>query len=105
VSLVYTVFDPVETHVDGFGAPLANAVIGYAGGGRVISFDGRGRLRVGPMSCRAVRSIAPSFPARKKRAEFGFGGGGYDSFHDAAECVDGAVVRRIGWFGRVDLSL
>jgi hypothetical protein len=46
LSLLYTVFDPVETHVDGFGATLANAIIGDAGGARVIGLNGGGWLRV-----------------------------------------------------------
>ncbi len=40
------VFNPVETHVDGFGAALFDGIVGNSGGASIIGLDGGGRLRV-----------------------------------------------------------
>ncbi len=40
------VFDPVETHVDGFGSALFDGVVGNSGSAGIIGLDGGGSLWV-----------------------------------------------------------
>ena len=44
LALSNTVADPIEAHVDGFGAPLFDFVIDDAFGDGIVSLDGCGRL-------------------------------------------------------------
>lgn len=44
--LADSVFEPVEPHVHGFGAALADRVVDDAGGASVVGLYGGGRLRV-----------------------------------------------------------
>jgi hypothetical protein len=37
--MVDTIFDPVDTHVNGFGAASLDGVIGYTGGAGRVGFD------------------------------------------------------------------
>jgi hypothetical protein len=38
------IFDPIKTHVDGFGATLLHSIISDAGGTGIVGLDGSGRL-------------------------------------------------------------
>ena len=44
VALADTVANPIEAHVDGFGAALFDCVVGYAFGGAVVGGEDCGRL-------------------------------------------------------------
>ena len=44
LPLSYAIAYPVEAHVDGFGAALLHGIVGDAGGGAIVGYDGRGRL-------------------------------------------------------------
>ncbi len=44
LALAHAVADPIESHVDCFGAFLFDGVVGNAGGGAIVSLDRRGRL-------------------------------------------------------------
>ena len=44
--LGYSISDPVESHVDGFGALLFDCAVGYALGALVVGYDDCGRLLV-----------------------------------------------------------
>ena len=91
--MLCAVFDPVETHVDGFGAALFDGVIGDASGASVVGLDWSGRLRVAHFEqCGAEHGGV--FGIVEECAKFGFGGGGHDGVDDGAVDVDGAVD---GW--------
>ena len=92
VALGDTVFDPVETHVHGFGPALFDGVINDANGTFVVRLDWGGSLGVahfikgGAEGCGILGII-------EKSACFSFRRGGEDSVHDGAMYVDGAVER------------
>ena len=44
LALVDAVSDPVEAHVNGFGATLFDSVVCNAGGAGIVGLDGSGRL-------------------------------------------------------------
>jgi hypothetical protein len=46
LTLADAITDPIETHIDGFGAFLFYRVVGDAGGCSVVSDEDRGRLRM-----------------------------------------------------------
>jgi hypothetical protein len=50
LALADAVADPVEAHVNGFGAFLSDGVIGDAHGILVVGLDGRGRLGMAQLS-------------------------------------------------------
>ena len=87
------VFDPVEAHVDGFGAALFDSVIGNAGGAGVIGLDGSGWLGM-PHFVECGAEPDPIFCVVEEGTEFGFGGRGHDSLDDGAVDVNGAIERR-----------
>lgn len=46
LALADAIADPIEAHVNGFGALLLHGVVGDAGSGAVVSDNGRGWLRM-----------------------------------------------------------
>ena len=44
LSLAFTILQPIETHVDGFGTSLFHSVVGNAGGTIVVDLDWCGGL-------------------------------------------------------------
>jgi len=75
------VFDPIKTHVHGFGAALLDGVFDDAQCARIVSLYWRGSLRVSEFEqCDAEwRCI---FFVVKKRAGLGFSGRGQNRSHD-----------------------
>ena len=61
LPLFDTIFDPVKTHIHGFGSSLFHGAVCDAGGTGVVCLDGSGGLWV-PISQRIVRSMAASLP-------------------------------------------
>ena len=90
------VANPVEAHVDGFGAFLFDGVIRNAEGGAVVRDHGSGRL--GMTEFLQADSDRAGFFAIvvEKSSEFGFGGAGQDFAHDLAQDVDGSIGGRRG---------
>ncbi len=94
VALGGTVFDPVETHVNGFGAFLLNCVVRKTNSGGVVDLDGCGWLGMahfgkGGADGNSFLGIDVS------GADFCFGCGAHDVSHNFADGVDGAID---GWF-------
>ena len=46
MTLTYSIAQPVEAHVHGFGSFLFDGVVGDPGGALVVELEGRGSLRV-----------------------------------------------------------
>jgi hypothetical protein len=46
LTLAHAIANPIETHVDSFGAFLFDRVVGGAGGGSVVGDNDRGWLRM-----------------------------------------------------------
>ena len=110
LTLVDTVTNPVEAHFHGAGTFLFDGVIGDAGCGGVVSFDGGGWLRMshlfkGGAKDRSFLSID------EEATDFRLGGRGHDGFqfltydvYDAVGCgglgrssviVGGAVAEEV----------
>ena len=62
LPLPYSVSDPVEAHVHGFGALCFYGVVGDAGCYLVVSLDGRWAWLGCPISSSMVRIATPSWP-------------------------------------------
>ena len=77
ITLGDAVFDPVEAHVDGFGAALFDGIIGNTGGAGIICLDGRGGLRVTHIFQGGAKGGAV-FTVVEEGAELGLSGGGED---------------------------
>ena len=75
--LVYTVTDPVESHIDGFGPSLFDGVVDDAGGAGVVDLDWCGRLRPSHFK-KGGADRACILGIVKTSAYFGFGGGRHD---------------------------
>ena len=92
LALADTIADPVEAHVNGFGAALFDCVIDDSFSHLVVSFDGSGILWVAELDESgadggSILGIVEECPY------FGFSGGCEDHLHDAAEDVDGTIQR------------
>jgi hypothetical protein len=87
------VFDPVEAHVNGFGATLFDSVVGYAGSTGIVSLDGSGWLGMAHLG-EGGAEPGTIFGIVEEGAKFGFGGGGHNSLDDGAGDVNGAIERR-----------
>ena len=75
------VFNPIKTHVHGFGSALLDGVIDDTGCARIVSLYWRRSLRVSEFEqCDAERRCI--FCVVKKRAGFGFSGRGQNRSHD-----------------------
>ena len=46
LALLHTVLDPIETHVNGFGASLFDSIIGNSFSACIVCLNGSGRLGV-----------------------------------------------------------
>jgi hypothetical protein len=66
-----------------------DGVVGNAGGGGVVTMDGRWWLRVAEFVENEADDAA-FFGIDEESAEFGFGGGGGDELENGADDVDGA---------------
>ncbi len=94
LALGDVVFDPVEAHVDGFGAALLDSVVDDAFGTGVVSLDWSGGL--GPAhGDECVSKDTGVLGVDEEGAEFGFGGRCHDVAQFVANSMDGAVGRWI----------
>lgn len=100
LALADAIADPVEAHVDGFGAALLDSVVDDAFGTGVVSLDWSGGL--GPAhGDECVSKDTGVLGVDEEGAEFGFGGGGEDSTHDTADDMDGSIEWRSGGIGQM----
>ena len=90
-----SVLEPVVVHVDGFGAPLLDGVVGEAGARGVVDLDGGGRLGMPEFFERCSDRYRFSGCHVGSR-DFGFCGGPHHISHDFANDMEGAVH---GWWG------
>ena len=81
--LVYSVTDPIEMHVDGFGSTLFNSVIGNSSGSTVVGLDDSRGLWVAHFEESGAKCCC-LFAVVEQRAEFSFGGTGQHFLHDVA---------------------
>ena len=95
MALADAVADPVESHVDGFGAALLDCVIGDAGAASIVDDDWSSWLRVAHFGESSTHGDG-FFTIEECGAGLGFGGSGHDDVHDGAEGVYSSIVRR-GW--------
>ena len=102
LALADTIANPVEAHVDRFGALLLDGVVGDAGSSAVVGLEGRRRLGVAEFFERNANRTG-FFAIVEEGSEFGFGRTRKDFAHDLAEDADGTVRRgwRIVWIGRL----
>jgi hypothetical protein len=96
------VFDPVEAHVNGFGATLFDNVDGYAGGPGIVGLNGSGWRGMAHLGEGGVEP-GTIFGIVEEGTKFSFDGGGHNRLDDGAVDVNGAVERRrsqVGiWWG------
>jgi len=92
LAIVDAILEPIETHVNGFGAFLFNSSIEDATGNTVVSCDDSGRL--GPSHFMESLSEGDSgLGIDECRAGLGFGGQREDVAHDASEDMEGSIER------------
>ena len=97
LALVHTVADPIEAHVNGFGADLFDGAVHDAAGGCIVCFHRCRRLWV-PHFLEGLADDGPFFGVEEECADFGFGGGGHDTPNHFGKAQNGAVEQ--GWFAR-----
>ena len=90
--LADSIFQPVESHVDGLGMFHFDGVIGDSRGSVVVGLDRSGWLWVAHLS-KGVANGAGLFRIEEEGTEFGLGGTGHDGANDVAEDIHSAVVR------------
>ena len=93
LALLYSVLDPVETHVDGFGAPLFDGGIGNAGGTCIVRLDQCGALGMSHVF-KGLAEYGTVFAVVEQRSGLGFGGGGHNCFDDGGVHMNGAIEGR-----------
>jgi hypothetical protein len=93
LALGDAVSDPVEAHVDGFGAALFDGVVGNARGTGVVGLDGSGWLGMSHLG-EGGPEPGTIFGIVEEGAKFGFGGRGDNSFDDGAVDMNGTIERR-----------
>ena len=91
--LLYSVFEPVVSHVDGFGSALFDSVVGDACSGSVIGSDWSWWLGMTEFF-KAGTNGASIFTIKKGSTEFGFSGAGDDLAHNVAKNVNGTIGTR-----------
>lgn len=106
LALADAVANPVEAHINGFGAFLFDSVVGNASCSTVVCYNGCGRLRMTEF-LQADSKGARIFAIVEKGGKLSFGGAGDDFAEDLAENIDGAIGwrsrrvgrRRLRWVG------
>jgi hypothetical protein len=93
LALADAVADPIEAHVNGFGALLLDSVIGNAHGTFIVSLDGCGGLGVAKL-CKGGEQHGGILSIEEKGAKFGFSGRGNNDAEDVAVDVDSTIERR-----------
>ena len=90
LSLVGAVSEPVEPHIDGFGAVLFDGRVDDSVCSAVVGAEGRRWLWVSEFSecCSEWDSVAG---VHVESTDFGFGGGSKYHLHDLGEDGDGSV--------------
>jgi len=93
VAVLDAILEPIEMHVNGFGAFLFDSSIEDAAGNTVVSCDDSGRL--GPSHfMESLPEWDSGLCIDECRAGLGFGGGRDDVAHDASEDMEGSIERR-----------
>ncbi len=105
LALADAVTNPIETHVDGFGALLFDTLVGNTSCSAVVSLD-RGRWLRMAVFFKTNAQGASLFTIVEKGCKLRFGSTGEDFFQNLAVNVDGTVGGwvRIGgqrWRGRI----
>ena len=87
------VADPVETHVDCFGALLFDGAICKSDDGRVVNLHGRGRLGLAEFAEQCADGDG-FLSIDIDGTNFGFGDRSHDVGHDFVHSVDGSIEPR-----------
>jgi len=92
LAVLDAILEPIETHVNCFGAFLLHSSIEDATGDTVVSCDESGRL--GPSHfMESLPEGDSGLGIDECRAGLGFGGGRDDIAHDASEDMEGSIER------------
>ena len=92
LALADAIAEPVETHVDGFGAALFNCVVEDAFGTFIVRLDGGGRLGVAELN-EGLTDGTAVLAAEEGRTYFSFSRRGHDVAQDGAVDMDGGIER------------
>jgi len=84
------IFEPIESHVDGFRASLFDSAVNDSFGNAVVSLEGSGWLGVAQF-CESEANGAAFLSCDVGGADFSFGCRGENIFHDGAGDVNRAV--------------
>jgi len=90
LALANAVTDPVETHINRFGAALLDGVIDETIGTSIVRLDRRGWLGVAHFD-EGSPDLASVLAIEVKASEFSFEGRAHDILQDGADDVDGAI--------------
>jgi hypothetical protein len=92
--LLDAVFNPAETHVNGFRTSLLDVFVGNTGGTGVVGLDRRRRLNVAKFVERDPES-GSVLGVVEEGTKFSFGGRQENNGHDGAMRVNGAIIGRV----------
>ena len=92
LTLFDAIFDPIKTHIHGFGSALFNCIVGDSGRTGIVSLDWCGRLWV-PHIVKDGSEHGCFFAIVEEGAKLGLGRGRENDRHDGGMNVDGAVGR------------
>lgn len=90
LALANAIANPVESHVDGFGATLFDSVIGDADGGAIVGLDESGRLRMAHLG-QGGPNDSGVLAVDINASELRFGGATHDVAENPTRGVNGSV--------------
>jgi hypothetical protein len=93
LALCNTIADPIEAHVNGFGASLFDSTVGDARRTGVVRLDGSGRLWMSHVSKGGAKP-GSLLAVVEESAKFRFSCGRDDNFENGAGNMDSAVDGR-----------
>ena len=85
------ILEPVESHIDFFGAVLFDTFVGDDGGGVVVSSDSCGRPRMARLG-KGCTEAGGILDVMEQGSNFGFGDGVHDVLEDRGDRVNGVIV-------------
>ena len=91
LALIDAVADPVEPHVDRFGAALLDSVVDDARSARVVGLNGSRWLRMTHFF-KNVSKHGSVFGIVEQCPQFGFSGRRKNRLHNGAEDMDSAIL-------------
>ena len=100
LALLYTVSEPVETHVDCLGAFLFDCVIKDAHGAFIVGLEGCGRLGMAQVAER-LSDGAGVLGVQESRSNLSFCSRAKDVFHDGGYHMNRAIA---GWVVNVAIA-